>query len=503
MGGLMKSAIGIIVGLVLAAVLLFVFMSVRAMNYGGALDIEEIDLPPPPAIDMATAVNHLGEAIRFKTITYQAGDPATLDAAKPWLDLHAWMESTYPRVHAGLSKEYVAAYSLLYTWAGSDPSLPPLMLMAHQDVVPVNDGTMDDWDRPPFSGDVENGYIYGRGTIDDKGSMITILEAAEALLRDGFEPKRTIIFAFGHDEEVSGSGAQAMVALLKDRGVRPEMVLDEGFFVISPSPVTNKPMGFIGVSEKGYITLKLVSEATGGHSSTPPRNSANVQLAKAILALETHQMPADFSKPPVKELFEVTAMDLSFTQRLAFANLWAMQGTVEKALAGSGAGNAMIRTTTAPTMLSGSIKENVLPQKSEAIINFRIHPSDTPESVIAHVEKQIAGIEGVRLDLTDRNGAIGSSASPVSPTDNRAYAVLNAVALQVGEGAPVAPSLVLGATDARWASAISDNVYRFAPANVKYEDLSGFHGTNERMEVENIRRMAEGYAQIMMVMGAE
>jgi len=180
-----------------------------------------------------------------------------------------------------------------------------------------------------------------------------------------------------------------------------------------------------------------------------------------------------------------------------------MQGTVEDALAESGAGNAMIRTTTAPTMLSGSIKENVLPQRSEAIINFRIHPNDTPEDVIAHVEKQIAGINGVSIDLTDRNGGIGSGASPVSPTDNRAYAVLNAVALRVGDGAPVAPSLVLGATDARWASAISDNVYRFAPANVKYEDLSGFHGTNERMEVENIRRMAEGYAQIIMVMGTE
>ena len=198
--------------------------------------------------------------------------------------------------------------------------------------------------------------------------------------------------------------------------------------MVSPSPVTGKPMGFIGVSEKGYITLKLVSENPGGHSATPPRNSANVQLAKAILALEQNQMPADFSKPPVKELFEVTAADLPFTQRLAFANLWALQGTVEGALADSGPGNAMIRTTTAPTMLSGSIKENVLPQRSEAIINFRIHPNDTPEDVIAHVEKHIAGIDGVSLDLTDRNGAIGSSASPVSPTDNRAYAVLNAVA---------------------------------------------------------------------------
>jgi len=503
MGAAAKSVIGIIVGLFLAAALIFAIMAMRAMNYGGPLDIEQVDLPSPPAIDTNLAVQHLGEAVRFKTVTYKAGDPQTLEAAQPWLDLHAWAEATYPNFHQAARKELVADYTLLYTWAGSDASLAPILLMAHQDVVPVNEGTEGDWGRPPFSGEVADGYIYGRGTLDDKGSMVALLEAAEALVRDGFQPKRTIILMFGHDEEVSGSGAQAGVALLKSRGVRPEMVLDEGFFVISPSPLSGKTMGFIGIAEKGYITMNLVSKATGGHSSTPPRNSANVQLSKAILALENNQMPADFSKSPVKELFQVAAADMPFMQRLAFANLWAMQGQVETALAKNGAGNAMIRTTTAPTMLTGSIKENVLPQVSEATINFRIHPNDTPEDVIAHVEKQISGIEGVTIAQTDRNGGIGSKASPVSATDNRAYAVLNAVAGRVGDGAPVAPGLVLGATDSRWTVEISDNIYRFAPANVGAEDLSGFHGTNERLAVENVRRLSEGYAQIMMAMGSE
>jgi len=280
--------------------------------------------------------------------------------------------------------------------------------------------------------------------------------------------------------------------------IEAEMVLDEGFMVLDPSPLTGKRMGFIGVSEKGYTTLVITAHATGGHSSMPPRNSAAVNLSRAIIALDENQMPADFSKPPISDLLEASSRDMPFMNRMAFANLWLFKGMVDSSFSKIPAGNAMIRTTTAPTMLAGSAKENVLPQRAMATVNFRIHPNDTPESVMQHVKDLTSDIEGIEVSLGE--GGISSPASPVSPTDNRAYAVLASVAEKVGDGAPAAPSLVLGATDARYASAISKNVYRFAPALVKEEDTHGFHGTNERLEVANMKRLSEGYAQIILGM---
>jgi carboxypeptidase PM20D1 len=477
--------------LVLAGIVLF-----RTFTYGGSPQgMPVISLPDAPQISAETGAAHLAEAVRFQTVTYKAGDPAPEDAA-PWHDLHRWLETTYPRVHSTLTLEKVAQLSLLYRWQGSEPTLNPIILMAHQDVVPVNDGTLDDWSGAPFAGDIIDGAIYGRGALDDKGSLVAIMEAAEALLASGFQPTRTVYLMFGHDEEVSGSGAQAMVDLLDTRGVRAEMVLDEGFFVIKDSPLTGKAFGFIGVAEKGYASLQLTAIGAGGHSSNPPRNSANVRLARAILALEDHQMKADFSKPPVSDLFAAAAADMGFAGRMALANLWLFRGVVEAQLAG--AGDAMIRTTTAPTMLKGSVKENVLPQRATALVNFRLHPNDTFDELMAHVANVTAQIEG--LEIAPAGNGISSAASPVSPANNRAFAVLSAVAGAVGDGAPSGPALVLGGTDARWASKISDNVYRFQPSLVSMAEVSGFHGTNERLSVANMGRMASGYAQIILAM---
>lgn len=487
----------ILMGLAGLFVLLLIIILFRTFTFGGPPEgVLEIDLPAPPNISAEAGAQHLSEAIRFQTITYKGGDPAP-ESAQPWLDLHDWLAATYPRVHAGLTRELHADYSLLYKWTGRDTSLDPVILMAHQDVVPVNDGTLDDWTGAPFAGDIVDGYVYGRGALDDKSSMIAILEAGEALLATGFEPQRTVYFMFGHDEEVSGRGAETMVDALDARGVRAELVLDEGFFVIEDSPITGKPMGFIGVAEKGYITLRLTANAVGGHSSSPPRNSANVQLARAIVALDENQMKADFSKPPVSDLFRAAAPDMGFGQRVALANMWLFGGIVDGQLS-EGVSNAMIRTTTAPTMLEGSIKENVLPQRSTAIVNFRIHPNDTPDDVLAHAT-EIAERFDVDVALS-QEGGIGSSASPVSPTGNKAYSVLAAVASRTGEGAPAVPGLVIGATDARFASKISDNVYRFVPSLVTIQDTTGFHGTNERLSVANMGRMAEGYAQLILAM---
>ncbi len=489
----------ILLGLVALVVILLAVILFRTFTYGGAATGERVELPAAPEVSADRAANHLAEAIRFRTITVATGDPRPGQEG-PWLDLHNWLETTYPAAHSAMNRELVpGTLTLLYTWQGSDASLDPLLLMAHQDVVPVNIGTEDDWTGAPFAGDIVDGYVYGRGALDDKGSLVALMEAADALAASGFQPKRTVYFMFGHDEEISGSGAEAGIALLKSRNISPVMALDEGFAIIDPSPLTGKPMAYIGVSEKGYVTLTLTALAEGGHSSTPPRDSAAVRLSRAIVALDENQMPADFSKPPVSDLFRVSAPDLPFVQKMAFANLWLFRGQVDSAMADIPAGNAMVRTTTAPTMLVGSAKENVLAQRAMATVNFRVHPNNTVEDVVNHVKAVTSGIKGIEVAVAE-GGISGSEASPVSPTDNKAYAVLASVAEAAGGGAPVAPGLVLGATDARYASAITDSVYRFAPSVLSPTDLTGFHGTNERLAVENMKRLSEGYAQIILAM---
>lgn len=487
-------------GLMVAALIgLILFNTVR---YGSEPVGSRVDLPEPPAsISAERGAENLAQAIRFRTITVASGDPRPGQDGE-WLALHAWLEQTYPAAHAAMQKELVpGTLTLLYTWQGSDVSLKPLLLMAHQDVVPVNIGTEGDWTGGPFDGEIIDGYVYGRGAIDDKGSLVGLMEAAEALAASGFTPQRTVYFMFGHDEEVSGSGAEAGVALLKSRGVSPEFALDEGFMVVNPSPLSGKPAGFIGIAEKGYVTLDITATGEGGHSSTPPRDSAAVRLARAVVALDENQMPSALDAPPASDMFKAAGKDMPFAQRMAFANLWLFKGMIDGQLSGIPAGNAMIRTTTAPTMLTGSAKENVLAQRAIATVNFRIHPSNTEEDIIAHVKKVTAGIDGIEVTL-GKEGIRGKGASNVSPTDNRAYAVLASVSEAILPGAPAAPGLVLGATDGRYAEAITGNVYRFAPSVMTPDELTGFHGTNERTSIENMGHLARGYAQIILAMDA-
>lgn len=489
----------ILLGVLGALMLLVAVLVIRTLNYGNAQAYEAMTLPDVPAYDSDLAARRVGEAIQFPTITVASGDPRP-GAEGPWLDFQAWMEASYPAFHAAAVKEIVpGGYTVLYTWSGSDARLAPIMLMAHQDVVPVNIGTEGDWDARPFSGEIVDGYIYGRGAIDNKGALVAQLEALDALARSGFAPKRTIILMLGHDEEVSGSGAEAGVALLKSRGISPIMALDEGLLAIDQNPLTGGPLALIGVAEKGYITLRLTVTAQGGHSSTPPQNSATVRLARALVALDENQMPADLSKEPVSTLFVALGEEMPFVLRMAFANQWLFGGLIDAQMSQDPSTNAMIRTTTAPTMLVGSAKENVLAQRASAIVNFRIHPNDSESDVLAHIQRLTGDIEGLTVTTT-QEGIRGTGASPVSPLDGKPYAVLASVARDMTNGAPVAPGLVVGATDARYATAITQSVYRFMPALLAPADLAGFHGTNERITVESVDMMVRGYAQIILAM---
>ena len=450
-------------------------------------------VPDVAAFDPAPIAARLSEAVRIRTITLQPGDPQPGMEA-PWTELHAFLEASYPRIHAELSLERIAGLTLKYVWEGANPDLAPIVLMAHQDVVPVNLGTADDWLHPPFEGAIADGYVWGRGTMDDKASMIAILEAVERLLAEGFRPERPIHLLFGHDEEVQGSGVRTAAEAYEAAGVRPYLVLDEGFSTIERFPLTGKPASLIGVSEKGYMTVRLTAPAQGGHSSIPPRESGAVRIARAVVALEETQRPLNLDREPVQAMLKGSAADMPFLTRLAIANAWLFGPFIDAQLSASGPANAVMRTTTAPTMLEGSVKENVLPQRASAVVNFRLHPADSPEDVLVHVQRLVGPYE-VEVEIV---GA-PNPASPVTPTDGAPWAAMAGVAKGVAPEAPILPGLVLGATDARYFANRAEAVFRYHPAIYNDADIAGFHGTNERMAVENLARMAEGYTRLILI----
>ncbi len=443
------------------------------------------------AVDSDAAARRLGAAIQIRTISRTEGvveDPAAFQA------LHVLLAREYPRVHAAMQHEIVAGHSLLFTWRGADAALAPILLLAHQDVVPVEDGTEADWEHPPFSGMVADGYVWGRGAVDNKGSLIAILEAMEALLAQGFAPRRTIMLAFGHDEETLGGGARAIATVLESRNIRPWFVLDEGMAVVEDFPLTGGPVALIGVAEKGYMTVAVTARGAGGHSSMPPQDTAAERLSRAILALRANPFPGGLDDGPAGPLLETLAPQLPYMTRLAIANQWAFRGAIERQTAATPSGDALLRTTIAPTVFSGGTKENVLPQEMRALVNLRLHPRDTVESALAHLRAAVAGIEGVTIEP---HGA-PNNPSPVSSTESDSYRLLAATARRFApEGAPVAPMLVLGATDSRHFAGVAENVYRFAPMWSQQSELGRIHGTGERMRIDNLGRMAAFYAELV------
>jgi carboxypeptidase PM20D1 len=311
--------------------------------------------------------------VRFQTVSHQ--DPAE-DQPAEWDKLHAWLQTTYPDAHRVMGREVVAGHALVYTWQGTDRTLAPIVLMAHQDVVPVTPGSEGAWTHPPFDGVIADGAVWGRGSIDDKGSLVTLFEALDGLAKAGFTPKRTVILVSGHDEEVRGGGAKAAAALLKSRGVKAQFVLDEGMVVVEDHPVTKKPVALIATAEKGYATLTVTAPAVGGHSSAPPAQTGVTTLAKAVLAIADKPFPMKFNGPGA-DMLKSLAPHSSTTIKMAAANTWLFSPLLVSQTAKTPAGAAMLHTTIAPTMLKGSPKENVLPQDATAWINYRIAPGDS------------------------------------------------------------------------------------------------------------------------------
>lgn len=424
-------------------------------------------------VDGGAAIERFAGAIRIQTIS-EPEQPVNQQAMAAFRD---YLQTSFPRVHAAMQREVVGHGALLFTWKGSDPSLAPVLLMGHMDVVPVEPGTEKHWTYPPYAGQIADGYVWGRGSMDDKVAVLALMEAAEALLAQGFTPKRTILFAFGDDEENDGNGAKSIVALLQGRNVHPEFVMDEGGSVQKGVEYgLHQPVAMVGIAEKGIVSAELTSHSTGGHSSVPPKASAIGILSAAVLRLEKHQLPARLT-PVTEEMFESMAPYMPFGRRMIMGNLWLFRPLLLWQMSQKPGTNAMIRTTTALTMFNGGVKDNVLPNKATAVVNYRILPGDTVASVMAHTQR-VAGRPAIRVS---EYASSANDPSIVSPTNGPGYAMLTQTIHTFFPHAAVAPYLVLGATDSRTYYAITPNVYRFFPAVREQDDHLRVHGTDERM----------------------
>ena len=470
--------------------LLLVLLGIAAIRAGRLAAPETtpppaIPVPSPPADSLAL---HLSQAVRFGTISLADTGPVPVAALD---SMREWMEKTYPRVHKVLHREQVE-HSLLYTWQGADASLAPLLLMAHMDVVPVEPGTESKWTHPPYSGAIAEGFVWGRGTMDDKVNVVMELEAIEGMLARGVQPNRTVMLELGHNEEVLGSGARAVAKLLGERKIRPALVIDEGGVLVNGIfPGVTRPVALIGMAEKGYLSLELSVEGAGGHSSTPPWETAVGVLAHALDRVQTHRFDTRFTLP-TETMFDALAPHMAFTSRLAIGNRWLLGGVLRSQLAKVPGTNAMIRTTTAPTMLFGSPKDNVLPQKARAVVNFRILPGETRESVEAFITAVVAD---ERVKIT-RSGS-GSDPSPVSDVTSREFDILKRTINEIAPDAIVAPYLLIGGTDSRHFSALSNNVFRFAAQQIGADDIARAHGTNERAAVASLPGIVKFYTRLM------
>ena len=432
--------------------------------------------------DNDAAVARFRELLQLPTVSH--ADETEIEW-EPFDAFVAALPRLYPRTHQRLEREIIDGHSLLYRWPGAAAS-DPLVLMAHYDVVPVVE---EEWDRPPFAaeivGDGVDAAIHARGAIDDKGSLVAILEAVEQLAGSDFRPARDVYLSFGHNEETAGGGARAVVDLLRERGVRPGLVIDEGGAVVEGVvPGVTVPTAMVGVAERGVMTALLTAREGGGHASTPPAFPATARLARAIGRLHRHPFPVRIA-PPVRALFATLAPHAPQPLRWVFGNLALTGPLLARVFPRLGPEmNALVRTTAVATELSGAPGENVLATTARAAVNIRLLTGDTVASATDYVRRVIADPE---VEVEVRHG---SDPSPVSPWRGEPWRrVAGAVASALsdsssGENIVTTPYIQLGASDSRWFTAISAHVYRFTPFHLTRAERDALHSHNERIRVQ-------------------
>jgi carboxypeptidase PM20D1 len=468
----------VILGILAAIVLINTFRFKPVQNSAASAT------PAPKVTDSGLA--HFTRALGYKTISY--GDASKFDSTQ-FVGFRAFLANTYPRMHAALQLQVIEGYTLWFTWKGKDSTANPIVLMAHQDVVPIEESTHDQWTVDPFAGTVKEGYIWGRGTTDDKINLISICESIEKLLAEGFVPSRSIHILFGHDEEIGGKGAKAIARMMEAQGVKADLLLDEGGIITKEKvPGMSKPVALLGTAEKGYLSLVLTAQALGGHSSMPEKETSVDVLSNALVKLRSNPFPARFTEP-MEGLMKAVGPEMPFVQRMAFANPWLFKGIIAKTYEKTGAGNAMLHTTLVPTIIEGGIKDNVVPTQVKATINMRLLPGDSVEAVIKKVEQIIAD---PRVKVEKYTGAI-AEASPVTSAKSFGYQKVQAIMQQSYPDVVASPFLMIGATDSRHFGKVSSNIIKFSPMI----DPIGFHGIDERVSIESFQTALWFYEQLL------
>jgi carboxypeptidase PM20D1 len=436
-------------------------------------------------LDADAAAARLAELVRIPTVSTPARedrDPAAFGAFRDRLT------RLYPHTHRVLEREVLGDGALLYRWrSGNDQ--PPLVLMAHYDVVPV---AGQDWTRDPFSGLIEDGYVHGRGAIDDKGALVAILEAVESLVTAGITPARDVYLSFGDDEEVFGVGARLAVEALSSRGIRPWAVLDEGGAVVTGVfPGVPGPIAVVGLAEKGLLDVELITSDPGGHASAPVRGGAPARLARAILRIEDDPFPARLDDV-VLAMIDALGRHAPGAHRLLFAHAATLRPVLAALLSRvSREANALVRTTVAVTRLEGSNARNVLATRAMAHLNIRIALGETVHSTVDRL-RRVVDDPGVELRVVS-----GNDPSPVSRADNQAFALIGDAVRSVYPDAAVAPYVMVQASDARHFSQICDSVYRFMPFDLSTAELAALHAADERISVAALHRGAGFYRYLL------
>ena len=479
-------------GITLVAILLIGIIAMRTLLFP---DFQQKVVPcsPEEGTEFITATDELlerfQEAIRIQTISYSVHETNTT-ALERMLE---HIVRSYPTIHSSpLVTLERFNFSSLYIIKGSDQSLRPVLLTGHIDVVPA---VYEKWSFHPFSGTVDDGLIYGRGTIDNKNSVFGILEALEHLLSTGKQPKRDIYIAFGHDEEVMGLyGAKVITAELKKRGVRFAFMMDEGCPVLKNGffPGVSGPVGLICVAEKGFATIQLSIEHPGGHASAPPPNGGAItMLSNAIVALHNNPMPHLFGRGIEVPMFEHAAVSQSPFFRMLSSNLWIFSPLLSFAMSLKDSTRAQITTTFAFTKINGGVKDNVLPNSVSVTLNTRLLPGHTVDDVLAHIKKVVDDPQ-IKVDVIYSN-----EASEISSTESEGYNVIHHTVKQIHPDAVVIPGLLIGGTDTKWYGELCDDVYRFVPSFLGIDDIKRFHGHDELITVKNFEQTVNFFHHLL------
>ena len=468
-------SLGAILALIILVCLIRTFLFIDKTNY--YRDVKEIK-------ETDDVVNKLGQMLKIPTVSHEDVSETDFSKFEEYINL---TKKLYPLVFEKCEYEITKEYAIKIKLKGKS-SEKPTVLMAHYDVVPVTEG----WDHDPFLGEVVDGYLYGRGAIDTKCTMAFALSALEVALKDNYVPNNDLYLCFGANEEIYSDSQVKIVEKLKQEGVKPALVFDEGGGIMSNAfPGVNKEVAFLGMVEKGMVNVKISLDGNGGHSSTPRKNGPIIKLSKALVKLEKTPMKPQYTKT-IKEMLNVLGKNATFALKLVFANMWLFKGILKKLLVKLGADTrALVSSTFAFTIINGGNQTNIIPNHVEANINVRIAPFDTADDVVRHIKKV----------LNDDNFVITTSninkMYPECDFNQEGYNIIKDTTIETYPGTVVAPFIMLGGTDGRHYNEISNCVIRFSPIKVTNEDRKGIHGLNEKIKVETALKGLEFYQRLL------